>query len=228
MAAGCHNATATARSGAWSPRRRRIRPWFNSRAFAIRGGGGQIADARSPASPPLAWPSPDAGTGVARRRRLRAGIASLGQRRSGGGTRGRPAGHARRPLRRSGRGRKRCPSGFRPGGVLDWIKRLHNNLLLPEWGGRQAAGWFGVGLLLLTLIGIQLWWPAPGRWRNGFTVPRRARGLRLHRALHGAAGAWLVLMLLATSVTGIVQGFPQASRALLGLPPGGPARRGAA
>ena len=110
------------------------------------------------------------------------------------------------------------------GGVLDWTKRLHNNLLIPEWGGRQVAGWFGVGLLLLTLIGIPLWWPAPGQWRSGFTVPRRASGLRLHRALHGAAGAWLVLMLLATSVTGIVQGFPQTSRALLGLPAGGPPR----
>lgn len=112
------------------------------------------------------------------------------------------------------------------GGVLDWIKRLHNNLLVPEWGGRQVAGWFGVGLLLLTLIGIPLWWPGPGRWRSGLTVPRRARGLRLHCALHGATGGWLVLMLLATSITGIVQGFPQTSRALLGLPAGGPPRPG--
>ena len=112
------------------------------------------------------------------------------------------------------------------GGALGWIKRLHNNLLIPEWGGRQVAGWFGVGLLSLTLIGIPLWWPAPGQWRTGFTVPRRARRLRLHRALHGVAGAWLVLMLLATSVTGIVQGFPQTSRALLGLAPGGPPRPG--
>lgn len=112
------------------------------------------------------------------------------------------------------------------GGVLDWIKRLHNNLLIPEWGGRQIAGWFGVGLLLLTLIGIPLWWPGPGQWRGGFTVPRQARGLRLHRALHGAAGIWLVVMLLATSGTGIAMGFPQTTRSLLGLPAGGPQRPG--
>lgn len=112
------------------------------------------------------------------------------------------------------------------GGVLNLVKRLHNNLLIPEYGGRQVAGWFGAGLLLLTLIGIPLWWPGPGRWRGGFTVPRRARGRRLHRALHGAAGIWLVPMLLATSGTGIVMGFPQTSRALLGLPAGSSPRPG--
>ena len=112
------------------------------------------------------------------------------------------------------------------GGVLNWVKRLHNTLLVPELGGRQIAGWFGVGLLALTVIGVPLWWPAPGRLRAAVTVPRGARGVRLHRALHGAAGAWLVAMLLATSVTGIVQGFPQTSRAVLGLPAGGPPRAG--
>lgn len=111
-------------------------------------------------------------------------------------------------------------------GVMNWVRRLHQNLLLPQFGGRQIAGWFGVGLLLVTLIGIPLWWPAPGRQGLGrlgaaLTVPRRARGLRLHRALHGAGGAWLVLMLLATSGTGIAQGFPQTLRQVLGLPSGG-------
>ncbi len=110
--------------------------------------------------------------------------------------------------------------------ALDWVKRLHNTLLLPEYGGRQLAGWFGVGLLLLLLMGIPLWWPAPGQMRAGLTVPRRARGARLYRALHGAMGAWLVALLLATSVTGIVQGFPQTARRVLGVAE--PARPGAA
>ena len=113
-------------------------------------------------------------------------------------------------------------------GIMDWIKRLHTTLLVPEWGGRQLAGWLGVGLLLLTLLGLPLWWPnatqrAAGRWKDAFTVPRDARGTRLHRRLHGAMGIWLTLMMLATSTTGIVQGFPQTSRAMLGIP-GGPQR----
>lgn len=105
------------------------------------------------------------------------------------------------------------------GGVIGWVRRLHDSLLLPAYGGRQIAGWFGVGLLLLTLIGIPLWWPRPGRggWRAALSVPARARGARLQRALHGAIAGWMVLMLLATSLTGIVQGFPRTARAVLGL-----------
>ena len=112
-------------------------------------------------------------------------------------------------------------------GWFEWVRRLHENWLIPQWGGRQVSGWLGIFLLLLVLLGIPLWWPR-GRWRDGFTVPRRARGLVLHRRLHAAAGAWLCAMLLATSVTGIVQGFPQTARALLGLPAGGPPRPGRA
>jgi uncharacterized iron-regulated membrane protein len=107
-------------------------------------------------------------------------------------------------------------------GIMEWVKRLHTTLLVPEWGGRQLAGWLGVGLLTLTVLGVPLWWPsrearAAGRWKDGFTVPRQARGARLQRRLHGAMGIWLLLLLLATSITGIMQGFPQTSRALLGV-----------
>jgi len=110
-------------------------------------------------------------------------------------------------------------------GVLDWIRRLHTNVLLPQWGGRQLVGWLGAGLLLVSVLGLPLWWPR-GRWQDGFSVPRGARGLLLHRRLHGAAGIWLWVMLIATSTTGIVQGFPQTARAALGLPAGGPPRLG--
>jgi len=103
-------------------------------------------------------------------------------------------------------------------GVMNWIKRLHQNMLLPQLGGRQLWGWVGVGLLLLTVLGIPLWWPRPGQWAAAITVPRKARGVRLYRALHGATGAWLMVMLLATSITGIAQGFPQTLRQVLGLP----------
>ncbi|MGI4951923.1 MAG: PepSY-associated TM helix domain-containing protein [Janthinobacterium lividum] len=109
-------------------------------------------------------------------------------------------------------------------GVLDWVRRLHNTMLLPQYGGRQLWGWVGAGLLLLTVLGLPLWWPRPGQWAAAVTVPRKARGARLHRALHGALGAWMSALLLATSITGIAQGFPQTLRQVLGLPAGGPPR----
>ena len=110
------------------------------------------------------------------------------------------------------------------GGAMDWLRRLHTNFLLPDFGGRAIVGWVGVGLVLLSGIGIPLWWPRPGRWREAFTVPPGSRGLRLQRRLHGAAGIWALAMLLMTSTTGAVLGFPQTVRAVLGMPGGGPPR----
>jgi uncharacterized iron-regulated membrane protein len=114
------------------------------------------------------------------------------------------------------------------GGALDWLRGLHTNFLAADYGGRQIVGWVGVGMLLLSLIGIPLWWPRHGRWRAAFTVPIRSRGLVFQRRLHGAAGIWALLMLVISSSTGAVLGFPQTVRAAMGLPAGGPPRPSAA
>ncbi|MBN8904295.1 MAG: PepSY domain-containing protein [Rhodospirillales bacterium] len=52
----------------------------------------------------------------------------------------------------------------------------------------------------------------------------RARGVRFHRSLHGAAGIWTVAILLVLAATGVVLAFPRTSRGLLGLEGGGPPR----
>jgi uncharacterized iron-regulated membrane protein len=114
------------------------------------------------------------------------------------------------------------------GGELDWLRRLHTNFLAPDYGGRAIVGWVGVGLVLLSLIGIPLWWPRRGRWREAFTVSTRARGVVFQRRLHGAAGIWALVMLLMSGMTGAVLGFPQTVRGIMGLPPGGPPRVSAA
>jgi uncharacterized iron-regulated membrane protein len=101
---------------------------------------------------------------------------------------------------------------------------LHASLLIPGLGGRSILGWTGIGLVLLILSGIPLWWPASGQVRAAFTVPSGARGVRLHRRLHGALGIWLLPLLLLSGVTGAVLGFPQTSRQWLRLPAGGPPR----
>jgi uncharacterized iron-regulated membrane protein len=104
-----------------------------------------------------------------------------------------------------------------PDSVYRWAHSLHETLLLGLQG-RSIVGWIGVGLLLLALSGIPLWWPPRRRWRTGFTVTPRARGWRLQRELHGAAGIWMLLLLLMQSVSGIALAFPQTARAIAGLP----------
>lgn len=92
---------------------------------------------------------------------------------------------------------------------LSTLHRLHGNFLIAGRDGRELVGWFGVAMLGLGMTGLVLWWPKAGKWRQAFLVKRGARGLRLHRDLHGAAGIWMWLVFVVVSFTGVFIAFPQ-------------------
>jgi uncharacterized iron-regulated membrane protein len=43
--------------------------------------------------------------------------------------------------------------------LFGFLHVFHENLTIPEYSGRQIVGWAGVGMLILSLTGIWLWWP---------------------------------------------------------------------
>jgi uncharacterized iron-regulated membrane protein len=96
--------------------------------------------------------------------------------------------------------------------LIGWLHRFHENLTIPEYSGRAIVGWVGVGMLILSLTGIWLWWP-----RNGAFLP----GLRWRRAahtttnLHHLLGFWISIPLAVVSFTGIYLGFPQTARQVM-------------
>ncbi|MGQ9366011.1 PepSY-associated TM helix domain-containing protein [Azospirillum sp. A39] len=94
-------------------------------------------------------------------------------------------------------------------GLLRQVFLLHANLLVRDRAGRAAIGWLGVVMLGLGVTGLVLWWPRPGRWAGAFTVSRGARGVRLHRELHGAVGIWTLLVFLVVTFSGVYLAFPQ-------------------
>jgi uncharacterized iron-regulated membrane protein len=108
------------------------------------------------------------------------------------------------------------------GSVLDkvdfrssWVGFLHifhENLTIPQYSGRQIVGWAGVGMLILSLTGIWLWWPRRGsfllalRWRR---TPKTSTNL------HHVLGFWISIPLAIVSLTGIYLSFPQTARSMM-------------
>jgi uncharacterized iron-regulated membrane protein len=92
--------------------------------------------------------------------------------------------------------------------VLTFAHRLHGNFLMGR-AGRRFVGWLGVGMVLLGLSGLVLWWPRRGQWKYAFLVRRTARGLRFHRELHAMLGIWAVLVFIIVSFSGVVLAWPQ-------------------
>jgi uncharacterized iron-regulated membrane protein len=91
------------------------------------------------------------------------------------------------------------------------LHRLHGNLLVPEWSGRQIVGWAGVALLISTISGLYLWWP-----RGAF-----ARALSWGRTsqttsnIHHSFGFWIAIPLAIVTLTGIYISFPNTARAIV-------------
>jgi uncharacterized iron-regulated membrane protein len=103
-------------------------------------------------------------------------------------------------------------------GFLHVVVQLHGDLLMGP-RGRVYVGWLGIAALTLGLSGLILWWPRGNRWRSAFLVKRGARGLRLHRDLHGVVGIWTFALFVVVSFSGLYFAFPQVGAGLRKLLP---------
>jgi uncharacterized iron-regulated membrane protein len=97
------------------------------------------------------------------------------------------------------------------------VHMLHANLLMSGRTGRSIIGWLGVVMLLMGVSGLVIWWPRPGRWAAAFKVGRGARGVRLHRELHGTTGIWGLVVFIIVSLSGIYLAFPETVASATGI-----------
>ncbi|MFN3657055.1 MAG: PepSY-associated TM helix domain-containing protein [Pseudolabrys sp.] len=93
--------------------------------------------------------------------------------------------------------------------LIGFLHVFHENLTIPEYSGRQIVGWAGVGMLILSLTGIWLWWPRNG---NLLRALRWTRSPRFTFNLHNMLGFWIAIPLAVVSLTGIYLSFPQTAR----------------
>jgi uncharacterized iron-regulated membrane protein len=94
-----------------------------------------------------------------------------------------------------------------------FLHRFHENLTVPDYSGRAIVGWAGVGMLVLSLTGLWLWWPRNGVFRAGLRW-RRAGDASMGN-LHYLLGFWIALPLTLVSFTGIYLSFPQTARSTM-------------
>jgi uncharacterized iron-regulated membrane protein len=109
---------------------------------------------------------------------------------------------------------------MRYSGVLGWIMNLHFNLLAGETG-LLVSGWMAIGLLLLCVTGLILWWPGARRWAAALVLHRRRNWQRLNWDLHAVIGFWSCVCLSVVTFTGIYFAFPNAVRSMVVAATGG-------
>ncbi|HEX4350398.1 MAG TPA: PepSY-associated TM helix domain-containing protein, partial [Verrucomicrobiae bacterium] len=96
---------------------------------------------------------------------------------------------------------------MRYSGVLGWMTNLHYYLLAGDTG-LLVSGWMAIGLLLLCVTGLILWWPGVRRWASRLILRRRASWRRINWDLHVVTGFWANALLLVITLTGIYFAFP--------------------
>jgi uncharacterized iron-regulated membrane protein len=95
------------------------------------------------------------------------------------------------------------------GGFIGWVRQLHEYLLLREYSGREIVGAVGFGMLISSLTGLYLWWPARRRFREALGF---RKGLAPTRNLHYFFGFYGSLILAMLSFTGIFLAYPEGAR----------------
>jgi uncharacterized iron-regulated membrane protein len=100
------------------------------------------------------------------------------------------------------------------GGFIGWVHGFHENLSLREYFGREIVGAVGIGMLISSLSGLYLWWPARGRFASSLGF---RRGLPATRNLHYFFGFYGFVVLAMLSFTGIFIAYTEAGRAVVAV-----------
>jgi uncharacterized iron-regulated membrane protein len=100
------------------------------------------------------------------------------------------------------------------GGFIGWVHSFHENLTLREYMGREIVGLVGFAMLISSLSGIYLWWPARGRFREALGA---RPGFRLSRNLHYLFGFYGAIVLAMLSFTGVWLAYVDAGRTVVSV-----------
>jgi uncharacterized iron-regulated membrane protein len=109
---------------------------------------------------------------------------------------------------------------LRYAGVLGFLSNLHVYLLSGE-RGLLVSGWMALGLLLLSVSGLILWWPGVQRWASALVFKSTSSWRRLNWDLHTVVGFWTSAAFIVVIVTDLDFAFPEPAGKIIGLVTGG-------
>ena len=90
-----------------------------------------------------------------------------------------------------------------PRSWVDVVYDFHLYLLLGSRHGMQWNGLGAIGLLVLALTGLLLWWRGLVGWTRGLRVSFRHHWRRINYDLHHALGIWTLLIVLWWALSGV-------------------------
>lgn len=105
---------------------------------------------------------------------------------------------------------------LRYAGALGFLSNLHVYLLSGETG-LLVSGWMALGLFILCVTGLILWWPGVQRWTAALLLKRRSSWLRLNWDLHTVIGFWASAAFIVVILTGVDFAFPGPSGKIIEL-----------
>ena len=97
--------------------------------------------------------------------------------------------------------------GERP--FLNWMRLVydfHTTLLAPV-DGKSYMGLLGIALFCIALSGVVYWWPRAGHFWKSFKIHTDRGSRRILKDAHALGGAVIAILLLLSTVTGILMSY---------------------
>ncbi|MGA0933983.1 MAG: PepSY-associated TM helix domain-containing protein [Pseudohongiellaceae bacterium] len=92
--------------------------------------------------------------------------------------------------------------------TVEWLTRLHDDLLLDRRTGRRINALGGLLLIVMVFSGLVLWWQGRRRWTEGLLLKRASSHTFLWQ-WHSVIGFWTFLLMLVWGITAIYFAFPE-------------------
>lgn len=99
---------------------------------------------------------------------------------------------------------------------IDWVLDLHVYLLMGRTGFIVNCI-AGIGLLVLAISGLVLWWPGVRLWQRALGVSLRGKWKRVNYDLHNSIGIWTLLIVSWWGFTAVCFLFPTQVTAVVNV-----------